>query len=100
MALAGVIGAPLVWLAALQTGYVLAYQACDDRSRAWVTAPTAAAIVILLAILGGAYIAELRARTTREPQPLLSWMGLGVAAMMVIVMVASIIAPIMLRPCD
>jgi len=100
IALAGVIGAPLVWLAALETGYVLAYQACDDRSRAWVTAPTAAAIVILLAILGITYIGERRARHTREPQPLLSWMGIGVTVMMVIVMIASIVAPLMLRPCD
>ena len=100
MALAGVIGAPLIWLTALQAGYVLSYQACDQRSRAWVTAPTAAAIVILVAILGITYVAELRARGTREPQPLLSWMGIGVAAMMVIVMAASIIAPLILRPCD
>ena len=100
IALGGAVGAPLVWLAALQTGYVLAYQACDDRSRAWVTAPTAAAIAILLAILGVAYFGGRRARQTREPHPLLSWMGIGVAAMMVIVMAASIVAPLMLRPCD
>jgi hypothetical protein len=56
--------------------------------------------VILLAILGVTYIAELRARTAREPQPFLSWIGIGVAAMMVIVITASIIAPLVLRPCD
>ena len=34
----GVVGAPLLWLMTLQTGYVLAYQACDARSNSWVIA--------------------------------------------------------------
>jgi hypothetical protein len=100
MAFAGVIGAPLIWLAALQTGYVLAYQACDARSRAWVAAPTIGAVAILLVMLGITQIAERRSRHTREPQPLLSWLGVGVAAMMVVIMIASSIAPLVLRPCD
>ena len=100
IALTGVIGAPLIWLAALQTGYVLAYQACDAQSRAWVTTPTIGALAVLLGVFGITWFAERRARTIREPQPLLSWLGIGVAAMMVVVMMASSVAPLVLRPCD
>jgi len=100
MAFAGLIGAPFLWLTALQTGYVLAYQACDSQSRSWVTVPTgvflaATAITLLIAFAG-----RRRAKQSLEPQPFLAVIGVGLAAMMVLVMVASLIAPLMLRPCD
>jgi hypothetical protein len=100
MAFSGLIGAPLIWLIALQTGYVLAYQACDDRSRSWVAVPTAIAIAAAAATLIVSLVARQQARRSHEPQPLLAKVGVGLAAMMVIVLVASLAAPLMLQPCD
>ena len=100
MAFAGLIGAPLIWLAALQAGYVLAYQACDSQSRDWVTVPTLAAIAAAAGTLIVSLAATRRAKKTFEPQPLLAKLGVGLAGLMVIVLIASVIAPLMLRPCD
>jgi hypothetical protein len=100
MALACVIGAPLIWLAALQTGYVLAYQACDSQSRAWVAVPTAIALASAAATLAISLTARRRAGKALEPQPLLAKLGVGLAALMVVVLMASLVAPLMLRPCD
>ena len=99
-AFSGLIGAPLIWLTALQTGCVLAYQACDDQSRSWVLVPTAIAIAAAAGTLILTFYGRRRARTALEPQPLLAKLGLGVATMMVIVLVASLVAPMLLRPCD
>jgi NO-binding membrane sensor protein with MHYT domain len=100
MAFTGLIGAPLIWLTALQTGYVLAYQACDSESRYWVTVPTALALAAAAATVLISLAASRRAKKLLEPQPLLATLGLGLAAMMVIVLAASLIAPLLLRPCD
>jgi hypothetical protein len=100
MAFAGIAGAPLVWLTALQSGYVLAYQACDDQSRAWVTVPTVVLLAVTAATLILTVVAKRRARQSLEPRPLLASLGLGIASLMVIVMIASTIAPVMLQPCD
>lgn len=100
MAFAGLAGAPLIWLTALQTGYTLAYQACDSQSRYWVTIPTALALLAAAATLSVSFYGKRRAQSSLEPQPFLTYLGVGMAAMMVIVLVASLIAPLMLRPCD
>jgi formate/nitrite transporter FocA (FNT family) len=100
MACAGLFGAPFIWLTALQTGYVLAYQACDAESRYWVTVPTAAALLATAITLAITIHAKRRAQDALPPQPLLTVIGVGLALMMVIVMAASLIAPLMLRPCD
>jgi hypothetical protein len=100
MAFTGLIGAPLIWLTTLQAGYVLAYQACDSQSRYWVTVPTAIALAATAGTLLISFFASRRARKLLEPQPLLAYLGLGLAAMMVIVLAASLIAPLLLRPCD
>lgn len=100
MAYAGLIGAPLIWLAALQTGYVLAYQACDSASRYWVTVPTAIALAAAAATLAVAFHGTRRAKASPEPQPFLAYIGFGMAAMIVLVMIASLIGPLVLRPCD
>ena len=100
MAFAGLIGAPLIWLTALQAGYVLAYQACDSQSRYWVTVPTAFALAAAAGSLLVAFLGKRCAHKTLEPQPLLASVGFGLAALMVIVLAASLLAPLMLRPCD
>jgi hypothetical protein len=100
LAFAGLIGAPFIWLTALQTGYVMAYQACDSQSRYWVIVPTAAALLAAAATLAIAHYGQRRSSDALRPQPLLAYLGVGVAALMVIVIAASLIAPLMLRPCD
>ena len=100
MAFSGLVGAPLIWLTALQIGYVLAYQACDDQSRSWVAVPTAIATAAAAATLIVSLTATRRAQKAHEPQPLLAKIGVGLAAMMVIVLIASLAAPLMLQPCD
>ena len=100
MAFAGLFGAPLIWLIALQTGYVLAYQACDDRSRSWVAVPTFIAIAAAAATLIVALYGARRAGKALEPQPLLAKLGLGLAAISVIVLIASAIPALILMPCD
>ena len=100
MAFAGLIGAPVIWLSALQTGYTFAYQACDTQSRYWVTVPAAIALAAAAVTLVVAFAGERRARQSLQPQPFLSYLGVGMAAMMVIVLTASLIAPLLLRPCD
>lgn len=62
--------------------------------------PTLAFTVLVLAMFTATYFAERHARSTAEPQPLLAWMGIGVAAMTVVVMLASSVGPFLLRPCD
>ena len=98
--LIGLLGAPLVWLTTLQAGYVLAYQACDDRSNSWVLVPalTALALAITLAALSAR--ATLKANRERMPLPFVGRLAIGMSALMVIVLAASAIAPILLRPCD
>ena len=100
MALIGIVGGPLLWLVAEQAGYTLAYQGCDAQSRAWVMVPSVAVTALVLGTFAITAMAERKARGTREPQPLLAWMGIGVTAMMVVVMIASVVGPLLLRPCD
>ena len=98
--LVGVIGTPIIWLTALQTGYVLAYQSCDDRSRAWVLAPTLAAVAAALIVTGIVMRGHRQASGARIPLPFVGRLALGMAALMVIVLTASAVAPAILHPCD
>jgi len=96
----GIAGAPLLWLVTMQTGYVLAYQACDDRSKSWVIVPT----VGMLAVVTG--IALLSARTyrraaaERHPLPLLGRISLAMALLITLLLAASAIGPLILHACD
>ena len=98
--LLGVIGAPAVWLTTLQAGYVLAYQACDDRSNSWVLVPTAGAIALAVIIALISARSHRRASRDRIPLPFIGWLAIGMASLMVLVLLASAIAPLILHPCD
>jgi hypothetical protein len=100
MLFAGIIGTPLLWLTAEQTGYVLAYQACDARSTSWVVVPTLGLLAVIAVVGVIAMRGHRAARDGRLPLPILGWIAIGMAAMMIVVMAASAIAPIMLQPCD
>jgi hypothetical protein len=96
----GLVGAPLLFLIAEETGYVLAYQACDGRSNSWVIVPTVAAIGLAAVVGAVTLIAHRRAERERIPLPFIGWLAIGMAWLMVLVLTASIIAPIILQPCD
>ncbi|HUQ89245.1 MAG TPA: hypothetical protein VM096_16920 [Vicinamibacterales bacterium] len=98
--LAGLIGAPLIWLIVEETGYVLAYQACDDRSNSWVTVPTVAALVLALGLAAAALGGHRRSEREGMPMPFVGWLALGMTALMVIVLIATAIPPMILHPCD
>ena len=100
LAFVGLIGAPLAWLATLQTGYSLAYQACDTETRHWVTVPVVAGFAVVIATFVAASWAWRRSSEADEPRLLLARMGAGTAALMVVVMIATLVAPFVLRPCD
>ena len=54
---AGVVGAPVLWLALLQTNYVLAYPACAERTNAWLHSVTAAAMALMVLVaIGAVYV--------------------------------------------
>jgi hypothetical protein len=97
---AGIAGAPLVWLTTMQTGYVLAYQTCDDRATNWVLAPTLAALAIVAALGVGSISVRRRAAAERQPMPLLGWLAVLMAVTMIVVVAASLIGPFLLEPCD
>ena len=96
----GIAGAPILWLTALQTGYTLAYQACDERSTTWVAAPTFAIAGIIAVIAIACWLGHRRAANDKTPLPFLGELAVGLAVLMVIVMIASSLAPVMLQPCD
>ncbi len=96
----GIVGAPVLWLAALQAGYTLAYQACDERSTSWVGVPTFTVAGLIAVIAIACSTGHRRAANDRMPMPFLGELAVGLAGLMVIVMIASALAPVMLQPCD
>ena len=100
MLFAGIIAAPLLWLTAEETGYALAYQACDARSASWVIVPTVGALAVLVILAIVTMRGHQTAKTDRRPLPFLGRLGIGLGVLMIIVMAASAIAPLMLHPCD
>lgn len=96
----GIAGAPLVWLATIQAGYTLAYQACDERSTAWVAIPTFTALALVALITLLCARAYRRASRERLPMPLMGWLAVGLSVLMTIALTASAIAPVVLYPCD
>jgi hypothetical protein len=98
--LVGLIGAPLLYLVTEETGYVLAYQACDAHSNSWVIVPTVAALALTVVVGAVTAIARRRAERERTPLPFIGWIAIGMAWMMVLVLLASTVAPAILHPCD
>jgi hypothetical protein len=97
---AGIAGAPLIWLTALQTGYVLAYQACDDRSTSWVIVPTVSALAVAVGVALLSARGYRNAAGGRKPLPFLGQIALAISLMIALVIAASAIGPVVLHPCD
>jgi hypothetical protein len=95
-----VIIAPIVWLTMLEVGYVLAYQACADRTSAWIHKPNVAFTVIAIACAAGGWWLHGRWKNAPAPIGFLAGMALLVTGLIVIVVIASAIPPLILHPCD
>lgn len=108
---AGLLAPPLIWLALLETNYVLTYAACDGRQKWFLFATIAAS----LALAGAAGYATWRTGPPRdtdersEPWTLKTreirgrWMSMaGVAFTLwfLIVITAMTVPPLVLAPCD
>jgi hypothetical protein len=101
-ALFGVIlGAPMVWLVLLETNYALAYAACADRSNAWLHVPSGIALVATAAIAAAAFILWQRlGGDWRPPMGFLAIISLMTAGLFLVVVLATVIPPFILHPCD
>jgi hypothetical protein len=99
-AFTAIIGAPFVWFALLQTNYVLAYQACADRSNVWLHVPSAAALLLSLVLIGVAIVAWRHVRNAAVPGGLLGMFGLLLAGGFFVLTIATAIPPLILHPCD
>jgi uncharacterized membrane protein len=93
------LGTPLLVLALLQTNYVLAYQACADRSNAWLNVPSVIALLGCAGAIAAGWIGRRRSHT-RRPLDFLSTVAVLTAVMSLILIVALAIPPLILHPCD
>ena len=96
----GIAGAPLLWLLTMQTGYVLAYQACDDQSTTWVLVPTIGALVLMIGIVWLSVRSYRRAVLNRLPLPLLGQVAVAMSVLITLVLAASAIPSLILHACD
>jgi hypothetical protein len=94
------IGTPLVALGVLQTNYTLAYWACADRSNAWLHWPNAAALAAaaVLGVVGWRTMTGVRDRAM--PREFLSVVALLLWAMCALLLIAFVVPPLLLHPCD
>jgi hypothetical protein len=96
-----ILGAPMVWLVLLETNYALAYAACADRSNAWLHVPSGIALVATAAIGAIAVILWHGVRGEgRAPLGFLALVSLMSAGLFLIVILATVIPPFILHPCD
>jgi hypothetical protein len=95
------IGAPLVVLILLQTNYTLAYWACADRTNVWLHVPNAIGVAAAagLALFGWRVSHRVRDGQSAE-RVFLGVVGLMLAVMMLLVVIAFIAPPVLLYPCD
>jgi hypothetical protein len=107
----GLLAGPLVWLALLQVNYVLSYVSCETRQNWFLHAATGVAIVLVSA---AGYVAwrygppedreELSPPVTRTTAEMRArWMATGGVALslwFILVIVATEIPVLLLRPCQ
>ena len=94
------VGAPLLVLVLLQANYVLAYQACADRSNTWLNVPSVVALLAGVLAVGLGWAGCLGAAGAPRPLYFLSKIALLLAVLSLILLVALALPPLMLRPCD
>jgi hypothetical protein len=95
-----VVLAPAVWLTMIETGYVLAYQSCAERSNWWIHKPNLIFLAITMGAAAAAWWLYRRYRTALAPIGFLAGMALLVSGLIAIVAIATAIPPLILHPCD
>jgi hypothetical protein len=95
-----IVGTPLVWLTLLETAYVLAYQACADRSNTSVHVAEAVALGVTVSLTVIAWTNYRPSQTRPQPIGFLGGAALLLTLLMLIVVLASGIGPLLLHPCD
>jgi hypothetical protein len=108
---AGVLVGPIMFLAALEANYVLAYVACE-RHQSWMIHLASLAAIVLVALAGlGAWRAgvpgrELEqpttdlVRTTMDLTRFMAYAGITLSVWFIIAIIALEIPPTILRPCQ
>jgi hypothetical protein len=96
---AGIIGAPLTWMLALQLLYVLAPQACR-HGRFWITALAAVFLAFTIG-LGSLCLQYLNRHENQEHsrQQFVALFGLLTSALVALAIVSQTIVTLMLDPC-
>ena len=94
-----IVTPPVIWLALLQTNYVLAYPACEARTNEWLH--WAGAIAFAASGVVAAMVWRLH-RRIREASPdrFLLDTGLMIAVLFSLVIAAMHVPLFILRPCD
>jgi TRAP-type C4-dicarboxylate transport system permease small subunit len=104
----GVLGAPLVWLAYLQTNYALASAACHDGNKTPLVVVT---VLALLATIGMIFLAwriwrsagqtaDTEAGGTPGRSRFMALLGLGNSVLFALVILAGIVPLAFLGVCD
>ena len=94
------VAAPLLVLLLLQANYVLAYQACADRSNIWLNVPSVAALLASVIVVALAWAGSVRATDARAPLPTLAMIALLLAVLSLLLVIALALPPLVLHPCD
>jgi hypothetical protein len=94
-----IVGAPLVWLTLVETGYVLAYQACADPSQTSVQVAEAVALATIAAMTLVAWGRYRPSQTRPQPIGFLGGAALLLTLLMLIVVVASGVGPLIFHSC-
>ena len=104
----GVLGAPLVWLAYLQTNYALASEACHNSNKMPLMFVT---VLALLGTIGALFVAwhiwrsaqpsnDIEGGGTLGRSRFMALLGLGNSALFTVVILAGVVPLIFLGVCD
>lgn len=117
---AGVIAAPVLWLALLQTNYVLAYPTCAARSNTWlyISSGVALGLMVLLALgvrhiwrtdppeqrAGAGRIGEQRDAVGEDASAaarhFVTVVAVFTTGLCLLLVIGTALPPFILRPCD
>ena len=107
----GLLAGPVVFLAVLETNYVLAYVACEQRQAWMIHLASAAAIVLVACAALGAWRAALPGHEVERPTTdlgetsadrnrFMAYGGVALSVWFIIAILALEIPPIVLKPCQ
>lgn len=94
----GILAGPLVWLALLQTNYVLSYVACELRQTWFLHAATGVSLVLVIA--AGAVAWSGSARGPHQSRATwMAWAGVVMSLWFALVIAAMAVPILIVPPC-